>query len=218
MRPALITDPRSHIPFQPGLSLYTPSFAIEFTWNQSFSSWYDLKTTPSFSPALFFSLLGRVTFSEAHLPGMLVPSGLLFSLTLLFMWLFIFLQSNMIYSLQHKNPKKMQFQHFPSWCEKMLKRLKKWLVIPRGSWASFALEIQFQAEEGSWGGYCLWHPCSPSNISHLFFSHSPISFLLLIFPHKGGWFMGNLFSPHFIWTSQRTVTSYLESRDSSFNI
>lgn len=91
-------------------------------------------------------------------------------------------QNNMMYSLQHKNPKKMQFQRFPSWCEKMLKQLKKWLVIPHGIWASFALEIQLEAEEGRRGGCCLWHPCSQSKILHLFFTYSPISFLLLYFP------------------------------------
>lgn len=44
-------------------------------------------------------------------------------------------QGNMIYSLWHKSPKKIQFQHPLLWCEKILNQLKKWLVFPSyGRW------------------------------------------------------------------------------------
>lgn len=51
-----------------------------------------------------------------------------------------FLQSNMIYSLRRIHPKKMQFPHLLSLCEKMLKQPKK-RAAPRGSRVSFAAEI-----------------------------------------------------------------------------
>lgn len=46
----------------------------------------------------------------------------------------------MIYSLRRIHPKKMQFPHLLSLCEKMLKQPKK-RAAPRGSWVSFAAEI-----------------------------------------------------------------------------
>lgn len=46
----------------------------------------------------------------------------------------------MIYSLQRIHPKKMQFAHLLSLCEKMLKQPKK-RAAPRGSRVSFAAEI-----------------------------------------------------------------------------
>ena len=133
-----------------------------------------------------------------------------------FSFLFL-LWNSMIYSLWHKNPKKMQFQHFPSWCEKMLKQPKKWLVIPRGSWGSFALEIQSEAEDGSGGGYCVWHPCSQSKISHLFFICSPLSFLLLPFPPLRWSIYGKLTLPSILSELHKDILLG-ESRDSSFSI
>lgn len=136
------------------------SFAAELCWNQSFSSSYPCKTSPASAPARFSleseesgkNVFHWATFSEVWFSQ---PIGALRTLLKPGPDIYVmvsFLQSNVIYSLWHKNPKKMQFQHSLSWCEKMPKQPKKWLVVPPGSRVSFALEIQIQAEGGSWEG------------------------------------------------------------------
>lgn len=74
----------------------------------------------------------------------------------------------------------------------MLKQLKTWLVIPRGSWASFALDIQSEAEEREAGEGIAYdiHALSP-NFTFVFHLQSIFFPLATFSRHRSGQFMEN---------------------------
>jgi hypothetical protein len=199
---------------------------VELTQNQNSSNQYSSKTVPT--PALLcpfaLGLRGQervyFTFFKDWLPvlGSLRGPFLAWPCYLCDC-LFIYLPSNMIYSFWHKSPKKMQFQHSLSWCEKMLTQPKKWLVVSPGRELGFV--STGSSDEGRRrkrkGLMRVSYPGIWSQGSTCFDLQSS-SFPLLPFPSYRWSTYGKLISLHFVSTSDKRIASNMESRNSSFSI